>query len=65
MNATAKNAMQPDYLTAYRSLKLARDAQGVLAAEFHSNGKPLTFTARDVVTVYADLSKKTQERSCE
>jgi len=39
--------MQPDYFTAYRSLKLARDAQGVLVAEFHSNGKPLTFTAQD------------------
>jgi enoyl-CoA hydratase/carnithine racemase len=47
MTATAINVMQPDYFTAYRSLKLARDAQGVLVAEFHSNGKPLTFTAQD------------------
>jgi enoyl-CoA hydratase/carnithine racemase len=47
MTATAINVMQSDYFTAYRSLKLARDAQGVLVAEFHSNGKPLTFTAQD------------------
>jgi enoyl-CoA hydratase/carnithine racemase len=47
MTATAVNLIQPDYFTAYRSLKLARDAQGVLVAEFHTNGKPLTFTAQD------------------
>ena len=38
---------QPAYFTAYRSVKLARDAQGVLVVEFHSNGGPLTFTAPD------------------
>lgn len=47
MTATAMNVMQPDYFTAYRSLKLSRDAKGVLVAEFHTNGKPLTFTAQD------------------
>ena len=40
-------ASQPDYFTAYSSLKMSRDPQGVLVVEFHSNGKPLTFTARD------------------
>jgi hypothetical protein len=30
--------LQLDYLTAYRSLKLTRDANGVLLVEFHSNG---------------------------
>jgi enoyl-CoA hydratase/carnithine racemase len=39
--------LQSDYLTAYRSLKLTRDAEGVLVAEFHSNGGPFTFTAQD------------------
>src|ERR1700740_3555340 len=34
-----------DYFTAYRNVKLTRDADGVLVAEFHSNGGPLTFTA--------------------
>jgi enoyl-CoA hydratase/carnithine racemase len=36
-----------DYLTAYRSLKLTREASGVLIAAFHSNGGPFTFTAQD------------------
>lgn len=37
----------PAYFLAYRSLKLARDSQGVLVVEFHSKGGPLTFTASD------------------
>ena len=40
-------AMQPDYFRAYSSLKMTRDARGVLVAEFHTRGEPLTFTARD------------------
>ena len=39
--------IQPEYFTAYSSLKMARDTQGVLVAEFHSKGEPSTFTARD------------------
>ena len=39
--------LQDDYLAAYRSLKLTRDADGVLIVEFHSNGGPFTFTAQD------------------
>ncbi|PYY10535.1 MAG: enoyl-CoA hydratase/isomerase family protein, partial [Acidobacteria bacterium] len=39
--------LQNDYLAAYRSLRLIRDANGVLLAEFHSNGGPFTFTAQD------------------
>ena len=35
------------YFTDYRSLKMTRDAQGVLVVEFHTNGGPLTFTAQD------------------
>jgi len=38
---------QPTYVTDYRSLKMTRDAQGVLVVEFHTNGGPLTFTAQD------------------
>jgi enoyl-CoA hydratase/carnithine racemase len=40
-------ATQPAYFTAYRSLQLSRDAQGVLVVEFHTKGGPLTFTAQD------------------
>src|SRR5260370_11013669 len=36
-----------DYFAAYRSLKLTRDADGVLVAEFHSKGAPFRFTAQD------------------
>src|ERR1700716_1527791 len=38
---------QDDYFAAYRSLKLTRDAEGVLVVEFHSNGGPFRFTAQD------------------
>jgi enoyl-CoA hydratase/carnithine racemase len=38
---------QADYSAAYRSLKLTRDAHGVLVVEFHSNGGPFIFTAQD------------------
>jgi enoyl-CoA hydratase/carnithine racemase len=39
--------IQPDYFTAYSSLKMTRDVKGVLVVELHSQGGPLTFTARD------------------
>src|SRR5438067_3226431 len=39
--------LQDNYFAAYRSLKLTRDASGVLVVEFHSNGGPFTFTAQD------------------
>ncbi|HVR26044.1 MAG TPA: enoyl-CoA hydratase/isomerase family protein [Candidatus Polarisedimenticolia bacterium] len=38
---------QDDYLASYRSLKLTRDADGVLVVEFHTKGGPFRFTARD------------------
>src|SRR3984893_13622604 len=49
-NNKEENIMQTfrdDYLNAYRSLKLTRDAEGVLVAQFHTNGGPFTFTAQD------------------
>jgi enoyl-CoA hydratase/carnithine racemase len=39
--------LRDNYLDAYRSLKLTRDAEGVLVAQFHTNGGPFTFTAQD------------------
>jgi hypothetical protein len=39
--------LQHDYFTAYRSLNLTRDADGVLVLEFHSKGGPFRFTAQD------------------
>jgi hypothetical protein len=37
---------QDDYLASYRSLKLTRDADGVLVVEFHSKGGSFRFTAQ-------------------
>lgn len=42
------------YFSAYRSLKLTRDAEGVLVVEFHTNGGPLIFNAHD----HTDLSMR-------
>jgi enoyl-CoA hydratase/carnithine racemase len=38
--------VQADYFAAYDNLKLTRDANGVLVAEFHSNGGPFIMTAQ-------------------
>src|ERR1700749_4115442 len=37
--------LRDNYFTAYSSLKLTRDTEGVLVVEFHSNGGPCTFSA--------------------
>jgi enoyl-CoA hydratase/carnithine racemase len=37
---------QADYFAAYHNLKLTRDVNGVLVAEFHSNGEPFIMTAQ-------------------
>src|SRR5580658_10782497 len=39
--------LRDDYFDAYRSLKLMRDAEGVLVAQLHTDGGPLTFKAQD------------------
>src|SRR5437764_9210569 len=39
--------LRTNYLTAYRSLKLTRDAAGVLVVQFHTDGGPFIFTAQD------------------
>ena len=62
---TATTMTQPDYFIAYRSLRLTRDAEGVLVVEFHSNDRPLIFTARDhtefVDAFLSDLSGSGQQ----
>ncbi|MGH9403932.1 MAG: enoyl-CoA hydratase/isomerase family protein [Terriglobia bacterium] len=54
--------LQLDYLTAYRSLRLTRDANGVLVAEFHTNGGPLTFTAQAHTEVVDAFYRISQDR---
>src|SRR6266852_5621249 len=39
--------LQADYFAAYRSMKLTRDANGVLVVEVHNNGEPFIVTAQD------------------
>jgi enoyl-CoA hydratase/carnithine racemase len=39
--------LRDNYLNAYRSLKLTRDADGVLVVQFHTEGGPFNFTAQD------------------
>ena len=52
----------PAYFTAYRSVKLTRDTQGVLVLEFHSNGGPLTFTAQDHTEIVEAFYRISQDR---
>src|SRR5579872_3226124 len=61
-----ENIMQtfPDnYFNAYRNLKLTRDANGVLVAEFHSDGGPLTFTAQAHTEVVDAFYRISQDRA--
>src|SRR6202008_3902219 len=55
--------LRDDYLNAYRSLKLARDAEGVLIAQFHSHGAPLTFTAQDHTEFVDAFYRISQDRA--
>jgi len=54
---------QPAYFLWYRSVKLTRDAQGVLVVEFHSNGRPLTFTAQDHTEFVDAFYRISQDRA--
>jgi enoyl-CoA hydratase/carnithine racemase len=54
---------QTDYFAAYRSLKLTRDANGVLVVEFHSNGGPFTFTAQDHTEFVEAFYRIAQDRA--
>src|SRR5438876_8401773 len=55
--------LQYDYFAAYRSLKLTRDSEGVLVAEFHSNDGPFTFTAQDHTEFVDAFYRISQDRA--
>lgn len=55
--------IQDNYLAAYRSLKLTRDAAGVLVAEFHTDGGPFTFAAQDHTELVDAFYRIAQDRS--
>ena len=54
---------QPTYFDAYQSMKMSRDAQGVLLAEFHTKGEPLTFTAQDHTEFVDAFYRISQDRA--
>src|SRR5689334_422895 len=55
--------LRDNYLTAYRNLKLTRDAEGVLVVQFHSNGGSLTFTAEAHTEVVDAFYRISQDRA--
>ena len=55
--------VQNDYFAAFRSLKLTRDADGVLVAEFHTKGGPFTFTAPDHTEFVEAFYRISQDRA--
>ena len=55
--------LQYDYFAAYRSLKLTRDSEGVLVAEFHNNGGPFIFTAQDHTELVDAFYRIAQDRA--
>ena len=59
---TTMKTVGPAYFTAYRSLKLSRDPEGVLVADFHTNNDPLTFTAQDHTDFVEAFYRISQDR---
>src|ERR1700731_2809345 len=55
--------LRDNYLTAYRNLKLTRDAEGVLVVQFHNNDGPLTFTAQAHTEVVDAFYRISQDRA--
>jgi enoyl-CoA hydratase/carnithine racemase len=54
---------QTSYFSAYQSLRLTRDAQGVLVVEFHTKGGPLTFAAWDHTEFMDAFYRMAQDRA--
>jgi enoyl-CoA hydratase/carnithine racemase len=54
---------QADYFGAYRTMKMTRDATGVLVVEFHSNGGPCTFSAQHHTEVVDAFHRIAQDRA--
>jgi enoyl-CoA hydratase/carnithine racemase len=54
---------EPDYFNAYRSVKLTRDAKGVLLVELHTNGGPCTFSAQGHTEVVDAFYRIAQDRA--
>ena len=55
--------LQADYFSAYPNLKVTRDANGVLVAEFHSNGGPFIMTAQSHTEFVEAFYRIAQDRA--
>ena len=51
------------YLTAYRCVRMTRDADGVLVVEFHSNGGSCTFSAQHHTEIVDAFYRIAQDRA--
>lgn len=63
LEQTEIQATEPGYFHAFRSVKMTRDAQGVLTVEFHTNGGPFTFTAQDHTDFVEAFYRIAQDRA--
>jgi enoyl-CoA hydratase/carnithine racemase len=54
---------KPEYFNAYRGLRFQRDKEGVLTLQFHTNGGPLLFTAKDHTDFVDAFYRISQDRS--
>ena len=54
---------QSAYLSQYRSLRMSRDAQGVLVAEFHTNGGPCIMSAQSHTEFVDAFYRISQDRT--
>jgi enoyl-CoA hydratase/carnithine racemase len=55
--------VKTEYFTAYRSIKMTRDAKGILVIELHSNGGPFTFAAPDHTDLVDAFYRTSQDRA--
>lgn len=62
METMRATSMEPAYFSDYRSLKLTRNADGVLTAELHSQGGPLIFRAQDHTEFVEAFYRISQDR---
>jgi enoyl-CoA hydratase/carnithine racemase len=54
---------QVEYFSTYRTMKMRRDAEGVLVVEFHSSGGPCTFSAQHHTEVVDAFHRVAQDRA--
>ncbi|MGB6348672.1 MAG: enoyl-CoA hydratase/isomerase family protein [Pseudolabrys sp.] len=60
---TSSQHKEPDYFTAFSSLKMGRDAKGVLVVTFHTKDGPLNFTAQDHTDFVEAFYRIAQDRA--